>query len=269
MSENLETILKTEPAEAIEEAQPEPIVDAPSDKVDPPSDRLRDDKGRFTKKDETGVENQPDPAPAAPAEVPPTSQGLPKEEYTALKAVRDENKELKREMEALRRQVYAQPQPQQHQPSVDLWDDPQGFMREHFARFGEDLMQRFEQRQTAQRLDASERAAKAKYADYDEAFVAFESAVRNDPRLAVEMAQAADPGEFAYQKGKTALTLQNVGSLEAYEAQLRAKWEAEAKAMIQPTPKPILPSTTAADGSVGGRSGPEWSGPTPLKDVLG
>lgn len=268
MSENLETILNSEP-EAIEEAQAEPIVDAPSDKVDPPSERLRDDRGRFAKKDETGVET-PEPQKAeTPEPVPPTEQspGLPKEEYTALKAERQKRQELERRLEQMERSL-RQPAPPPQQQAVDFWDDPQSFMDQRMTQLGEELFQRFEQRQVAQRIDQSEAAAKAKYADYDEALMAFEQAVHANPRLAAEMAQSPDPGEFAYSRGKTAVTLNQVGSLDALKAQLRAEWEAEVKAAV-PTLKPNLPSTTAADGSVGGRSGPEWSGPKPLAQILG
>jgi hypothetical protein len=84
------------------------------------------------------------------------------------------------------------------------------------------------------------------------------------------MAQAPDPAEYAYSKGKTALTLESVGSIDALIANERAKWEAEARAAFTPSaPRPVLPSTTAADGSVGARTGPVWSGITPITDIIG
>jgi hypothetical protein len=259
--ENLDEVLKSEP----EQEAPEPIVTPPSDIVDPPSDRVRDEKGRFAKKDETGVEPQPQ-APVE-SEAPPAPQSqLPPDIYEPLKAVRNENKELKRQLEMIQRQMQAPPQPRQ--PTPEFWDDPQGFMSAEMSRFGETLLQQWEQRQQIQRIDASEKAVRAKYADYDEAYQAFEQAVQANPRLAYELAQSDDPGEFAYSKGKAALAIQSVGSLDALKAQIRSEIEAELKAAI-PQPKPVLPSTTAADGSVGGRSGPSWSGPTPLTQILG
>ena len=236
----------------------------------PDSGPARDDKGRFAPK-ETGVE-QPQPAPAETAsEAPPAPQPdqLPREVYEPLKAIREENRGLKDELRQMREQfarMQQQPQPQQ-QPPVDFWDDPHAYMATQFNQFGQTLLQQWEQRQQAQRFDAAEKAARSKYADYDEAFSAFESAVQANPRLAAELAQATDPGEYAYRKGKAALALQSVGSLEEYEAQLRAKWEAEVKAAV-PTPKPVLPSTTAADGSVGARNGDGFAGPTPITDIL-
>lgn len=254
--ENLNEILKDEQPQTEEPAEP---INETTGKADPPSERLRDDKGRFAPK-ETGVET---PEPQAPAEAPPASQQLPQDVYEPLKAVRNENRELKRQLDAIQRQMTQAPKPQQ--PTVDFWDDPQGFMSAQMSSFGDSLLQQWEQRQQVQRIDASEKAAKAKYADYDEAYEAFEQAVQINPRLAYELAQQPDPGEFAYRRGRDALSLQQFGSVEALLASERAKWEAEVKGAI---PQPKLPSTTAADGSVGGRSGPEWSGPQPLSQII-
>lgn len=262
--------------ELLNDGQPEPeaeVSTAPEPTAEEPvaeelSGPPRDEHGRFAPK-QTGVEEEPAAEPQVP--VPPTeqSQGLPREEYSALRAIREENKELKRQMEAFMRQQMQPPaQPQFQQPTADFWEDPHGYMSQQFNQFGQTLLQQWEQRQTAARVDQSEKAARARHQDYDDAFRAFEEAVQANPRLAVELAQSDDPGEFAYQRGKTALTLQSVGSLEAYEAQLRAKWEAEAKAAFQQPAKPVLPSTTAADGSVGARSGPAWSGPKPIDELL-
>jgi hypothetical protein len=257
------------------EPEPEAVteqVEQPEVQTEQPEtvERPRGPDGKFIAKEETGVE--PQEAIEAPAEpVPPTepTNQLPKEEYSALRAIRDENKELKQKLYQIENhlmQRQQQPQPQAA-PPVDFWDDPNAFLEQRDARIAETLFQRMEQRQTAQRMDQSEHAAKAKYADYDEAFSAFEQAVQLNPRLAHELANASDPGEFAYSKGKTALAIQNAGSIDALLASERAKWEAEIRAAV-PQPRLSLPSTTAADGSVGGRSGPAWSGPAPLGDLL-
>lgn len=252
---SIDDILSDEPAEAIEpevheEAEPET------------AERPRGPDGKFIRKDETGVETPTAEEAAEP--VPPTEQSdrLPRDVYEPLKAIRNENQELKARLAAIEAmQTRQQPQP----PPVDFWDDPQTFMDSRLNQLGEQLLQQWEQKQQIQRLNASEEAAKARHADYNEAYVAFEQAVQLNPRLAYELAQAPDPGEFAYQRGKTALEIQRVGSIDELRAQVRAELEAEARATIQPR----LPSTTAADGSVGARTGPDWSGPTPLTEIIG
>ena len=246
-------------AEAPQEA--EPVTEGPA----------RGPDGKFVKKEETGVETPEVAAAPTPEPVPPTepTNQLPKEEYSALRAVRDENKELKRQLDAIQRQMMQQPQPTvEQQQTPEFWEDPQGFMASEMNRFGQTLLQQWEQRETARRLDASEKRAQAKYADYDEAFAAFEQAVQTNPQLAYQLAQADDPGEFAYAKGKTALEIQRVGSIDELRAQIRAELEAEARASFQPKPQVTLPSTTAADGSVAGRGQPQWGGPSALGDLL-
>lgn len=263
--ENLEEILKDEPAKEPQEEpkqEAEPIHEE-SGKADPPSDRLRDEHGRFAKKDETGVENT---GAEASGQVPPTEPTgqLPPAEYAALKDERRKRQELERKLEG----ILAQQQQQPQAPPPDFWDDPNSFMAHMRQEMQKELLQSLRQEQQIERLDASEAAAKAKYSDYDEAFAAFQQAVQLNPRLAQELASVSDPGEYAYSKGKAALALEQYGSIDALLAAERQKWEAEVKGAV-PQPKPSLPSTTAADGSVGARSGPGWSGPPSLKEIIG
>lgn len=260
METSLEDALNGNEPETVEapqiEEQPEANAEGPN----------RDEHGRFAPKaQETGVE-KPEEAEAEPEVVPPTDQGLPKEEYTALRAVRDENKELKQQLEAMRQQFASQGQQQQPQEVPDFWEDPNRAFDARFQQFGQQLMQQFEQRQQVQRIEASEVAAKAKYADYGDAFTHFQQAASMNPMLVQQMQVASDPAEFAYKTGKRAMELERVGSLDDLIAQERAKWEAEAKAAM---PQPKLPQSTATDQSVGARSGPTWSGPTPLDAALG
>lgn len=245
-----------------------PQVETPQEpeaKADGPA---RDESGRFAPKtDEKGVETPAEPEAEQQDAVPPTDNGLPKEEYTALRAVRDENKELKQQMAALQQRFASQGQKQQPPGEVpDFWEDPNAAFDTRLQQFGSTLMQQFEQRQQVQRIEASEASAKAKYADYGDAFTHFQQAASVNPGLVQQMQVATDPAEFAYKTGKRVMELEQVGSLDSLLAQERAKWEAEAKAAIKPAQQ--FPSTTATDGSVGSRKGPEWSGPTDLNSLL-
>lgn len=264
-NKSIDDILSNEPDETPAEAPAkeevtEQIVDQPEAKAD---GRERDEFGRFKPKEETGVKQET----AEQVTAPPADQSngqLPPQEYAALRAIRDENKELKRRIESFEAALTKPPQAPQ-QP-VGFWDDPDAFLEQRDSKIVDELFQRMEQRQQVQRMEQSEAQAKAKYADYDEAFQAFSQAVQANPRLAHELAQVPDPGEFAYSKGKAALALEKFGSIDDLLKAERAKWEAEVKASM---PTLTLPGTTAADGSVGGRSGPEWAGPKPLGQILG
>jgi hypothetical protein len=252
----------------VTEAVEEPEVQTEAEPVT--DERPRGPDGKFIAKEPTGVETPLAEVAAEP--VPPTepTNQLPPHEYAALKDERRKRQEAEARAAAieahyanLARQQQAAPQ----QPQVDFWDNPQEYLQGQFSQFGQQLFQQFEQRQQAARIDQSEAAARARHQDYDQAFQAFSEAVQANPRLAAEMAQAPDPAEYAYSKGKTALALEQAGSIEAIIAAERQKWEAEAKAAFQPV-KPTLPSTTAADGSVAGRGMPQWAGPSDLGDIL-
>lgn len=242
------------------EATPEPVAEAPAEAEGQP----RGPDGKFASK-QTGVEEPAQQEPIAAA--PPAADQLPREVYEPLKAVRNENRELKEAIAAMQAQMATfQPQ-QQPAPPADFWDDPQAFLATQFDQFGQSMMQRFQQQQQMERIDASEAAAKGRYGDYDNAFAAFQKAAMHNPALVQQMTAASDPAEYAYTTGKRALDLEQVGSLDALIAQERAKWEQEVKAAIQPPQS--FPATTAADGSVGARTGPAWGGPKPLNELLG
>lgn len=245
-----------------------PVAEEPAEQAEAQPEaegQPRGPDGKFLPKAETGVET-PTAEPAAEP-VPPTEQAdrLPPDVYAPLKAIRDENKELKAAIAELRQHMAA-PQPQPSAPPVDFWDDPNAFLAQRDNNIVESVVQRIQQQQQIEKLNQSEAAAQAKYPDYEEKFAAFQQAVQLNPRLAQELARAPDPGEFAYSRGKTALEIERHGSIDALLAAERQKWEQEVKAVIQPRQQ--LPSTTAADGTVGSRSGPEWAGPTAISDIL-
>jgi hypothetical protein len=266
--ENLENILKNEsPAEETKQ-EAEPIGET-TGIADPPSDRLRDEHGRFAKKEETGVPTAEAPAAEPTTQAPPAEQNqqLPPAEYAALKDERRKRQELERKLEAAIAQQQLFKQPPDH-PPPSFWDDPDAAMAHMRQEMRNELLQSLRQEQQIERMNLSEAAAKLKYPDYPDAFAAFEQAVQYNPRLAQEMVSAADPAEYVYSKGKAALALEQHGSIEALLAAERQKWEAEVKGHV-PAPLANLPSTTAADGSVGARSGPEWNGPPSLKEIVG
>lgn len=262
MDKSIDELLNGEPIQ--DEA---PAVEASPEPEAPQGDgRPRDEHGRFAPKEGTGVEPQPEATQAEEAEpVPPTGDQLPKDVYEPLKAERQKRQELQMQLEALQQQIARQNQaPPPEVP--EFWDNPDAAFEARFERFGSQLMQQFKMQQDMERINASEVAAKGKYADYGESFGAFQQAANANPALIDQMKAAPDPAEFAYKTGKRAMDLEKVGSLDELLKAERAKWEAELKAAA-PAPQ-AFPSTTATDGSVGQRSGPAWAGPTDISDLL-
>ncbi len=242
------------------EVAPEPTeIEAQPETIGQP----RDETGRFAAKDETGVDGQETAEP-----VPPTEQAdrLPRDVYEPLKAVRAENQELKRAIEAMQAQMAQQVPKPQPEPEVDFWENPAAVMQSQFQQFGQQLREQIRHEQITERIDQSEQSARTKYQDYDEKFLAFRQAVQLNPVLAREMAQSPDPAEFAYSRGRTALEIQRAGSIDELIAAERAKWEQEAVQAIQPRAQ--APFTTATARSVGERGVPAFTGPRPLSAIL-
>jgi hypothetical protein len=95
----------------------------------------------------------------------------------------------------------------------------------------------------------------------------FKEGLAQNPFLMGELMQAADPVAYAYNAGKQIQQARAYGNAaptrEQIEAELREKIIAELDLN-----RPKAPSTFAGDRSVGSRSGPAWTGPTPLGDML-
>lgn len=261
MERSIDELLNDEPM-AHEAVEPE-VTEQPE-----PEGQPRGPDGKFAPK-QTGVQEEPQEAPVEPQDAgPPPADQLPRDVYEPLKAVRNENRELKQQLEALNRQFeMMRQQPQQPDQPIDFWENPTGAISIEAKRAAQLAIQEFQQQQQMERINQSEVAAKAKYSDFDDALYAFRQAVSANPSLVQQMTSASDPAEFAYKTGKRAIDLERVGSMDELLKAERAKWEAELKAAV-PQPAQSFPATTATDGSVASRSGPAWQGPTPIEDML-
>jgi hypothetical protein len=267
MERSIDELLSDEPAEPTTEAAPQEATEPTPEPEAQAEDRPRDpETGQFLPK-QTGVE-EGQAQPVAEA-VPPAADQLPAHEFAALKDERRKRQALEQQIADLNaRFVASQQRPVQPEAPVDFWDNPQGVIATQVQQAVTQALQAEKQQQTMARINESEVKAKATYADYDDAFRAFQQAATANHSLIQQMTAASDPAEFAYKKGKTALDLERVGSIDELLANAKAQWEQEARAAM-PVPTAALPSTTATDGSVGGRTGPAWAGPVPLDQLLG
>lgn len=238
------------------EATPEPVAAEDVDDGQP-----RGPDGKFLSK-QTGDE------PQATAEATPANP-IPDDQFKGYLTEKRKRQELEQQVAELNaRFEAAQRQPATPEPEAEFWDNPKGAIASEVQRAVQQVLQAQAQQQTMERINVSETAAKGKYADYDDALHAFRQAASANPSLVQQMTGHADPADFAYKTGKRSLDLEKLGSLDELIAAERAKWEQEARAAM-PAPTVALPSTTATDGSVGGRTGPAWAGPVPLDQLLG
>lgn len=243
-------------------AQPEQPIAQPEDAA-PADERPRDEHGRFVAK-EPGVEGEQPLEQAAPPAEPQTQ--LPPEDFKALKDERRKRQAIEQRLQQLE-DYFARQSAQPRQPAEmpSFWEDPDTVLDQRFQQFGQSLLQQWKQEQHVERANMSEVAARQKYEDYDDVIQDFHRAAAENPRLATQMFNAPDPAEYAYREAKQLRDLSEAGGLEAYKAKLRAEWEAEVKSSL---PRPSAPQTTADHRSVGARTGPEWSGPTPLSSII-
>lgn len=240
----------------------EPEAELAETPVEPP----RDEQGRFAAK-ETGVEPQePEPEPVEPSE--PPSDKLPPETFKGLREEREKRQNLERELQALREQLQSLQTPQTPPaPPPDIWEDTQAWQQD----FGGQVVSTAVQQATLNaRLDMSEMMARQNYADFEEVKAEFLAMARENPMLADQARADAHPWNKAYQIAKNVRTMREVGAtdLETLKAKLREELMAEAQAQLAAAPATLPPTLTTAR-NVGTRSGPAWSGPKSLSELLG
>lgn len=217
----------------------------------------RDESGRFAPQ-ETGVET---PQPEQVAEtVPPTADRLPPDTFKAVKDEREKRQALERELEALRKQFEAQQNPPAPPPSV--WEDEQAY--------GGHIVQTAVQQATFNaKLDMSEMMVRQANADFDDMKSRFLQMAEQNPALRQQALNDPHPWNKAYQIAKNAATMEELGAtdLETLKAKLREELAAEMQG--SPAPRAVIPPSLTNERNVGTRSGPAWTGPKPLSELLG
>lgn len=250
----LESFFDDNEPEAIETpaAEPEAVAEA-----GPP----RDEHGRFLPK-ETGDTAEPETEPAA--EVPPTNQGLPPETFKGLKEEREKRQRLEAELEALKAQFQAAQQPKEPPaPPPSVWEDEQAY-GSHIVTAA------VQQANLNAKLDMSEMLTRREKTDFEPMKAKFLQMAEMNPVLAQQALSDPDPWGKAYQIAKNAATMEELGAtdLETLKAQLREQLLAEAAAQVPISNNPTIPPSLTTARNVGARSGPGWSGPRPIEDLL-
>lgn len=227
-----------------------PIVDQPTletpREIPEPSGPERDEKsGKFKAKDKGEKEEAP-PASTSESETVPVG---------ALQEERRQRQEWKQRFEALQQQMQQPPA-----PTPDIFENTEGWQQHFGTQVAQNAAQFASQNA---RLDASEMHAAIAHEDFDEMKAEFLQMAQQNPTLAEQAKADRHPWEKAYQIARNARTMKEMGatSIEELRAGIRAEVEAELKGSRFPT-------STALDGSVAGRGGPVWAGPTPDSKLL-
>jgi hypothetical protein len=247
MGKSIDEMLGDEPEtqpEAVVEEAPEVVEEAQPETVE----RARGADGKFVSKEAE-----------APAEAP-TDQ-LPREEYGVVRAIRDENKELKAQLAAIQERLSAQPQaPAAPPPSI--WEDEQAWQE----NFGQTVAG---QAAFNARLDTSEMLAAQAYSDFEEVRPKILEHMASNPALQQQVLGDRHPWNKAYQIVKNHEKMQALGAVDLDD--LKSKLEAEIRAkLLEEAPQrlPSAPPTISGDRSVGSRTGPAWAGPKSIEEML-
>lgn len=230
----------------------------------------RDESGRFAPKDMG--DNQPE-AEAQPEPVTPPVQEVEAGHIpiAALKDERAKRQQLEQQLqqyEAYIQQIAAQQQPQEMpDPITDPYGHAEWLAQQVRAQVMQEVQQASQHQNSLSRVEVSEMLARQKFDDYDAQVEVFKQAAQENPFLINELQRAPDPASYAYQAAKRYQEAKQYGSAtpsrEQMEAEIRAKIMAEIGVQ-----RPTAPNTLANERSVGARSGPTWSGPTAIGDIL-
>lgn len=269
---SLDSILNDEPTpEAPEPAAPQTGQ----------SDRTRDPAtGKFVSASDPGDEN-PEVAPQpAPEAAPPAAPQDADQGHIPVAALRDERQKRQqaedqlRQYEAYFTSLQQQPQTQQPAEVPDMYADPQGYAQWLYTAVREGVMQEVQQQAdqfgTMTRAQVDEMMARQKYPDYDSKLEVIREAAKTNPHIVQEIYGAAQPAEKAMQIASNILAAREMGSATLPSRDdLKAEIRAELMAELNLSPKPTAPSSLASHGSLNvPRSGPAWSGPSAIGDIL-
>lgn len=240
----------------------EPAVEAPAVEVAPDTpeepEQQADEQPR-------GPDGKFLPKQAGVDDAGPPPDKLPPEEYGVVRAIRDENKGLKSELEALRNTVQQLQQPKEPPaPPPSIWEDEQGA----FQHFGSQVVG---QASLNARLDTSEMLAFQAHADFDAMKERFIQMMTANPALQQQALSSRHPWETAYKIAKNAAQAEELGAVDVadLETKLREKITAELQGSSPvPQEQPGLPPTLTTERNVGARSGPAWAGPPSLSEML-
>jgi hypothetical protein len=206
-----------------------------------------------------------------------------KRKYTEVVADVDRRiDEVNRSWEQRFNQLQTMLQPKQDQPAPapapEIWDDPNAFVRSQAM----ELVNPLQEQVKAIARSVAEFQYKDQPGLVEKAVNAFDEAARTrtiDPEMHRRIMASPNPFAAAVQWHQHTSTMSEIGSdPAAYKARLAEEIRAQVMAELQQgnapqaateRPAPVMPSNFATGRNVGARSGPAYSGPPRLEDILG
>lgn len=233
-----------------------------------PQGQPRDEHGRFAPVSQPEAEDQGVSAEQLHEEGPPPSESEPG--HIPIAALKDErNKRQRAEDEARQAQErlaqYEAYFAQQSQQQPDAEQDPIEFLAQEVLNR---VQPQTQQQYMLMRVEVAEQFARSKWADYDDKVETFKEEAQRNPYLWQELARAPNPAEYAYNAAQNILAARTYGTATPpSEAEIEARLREKIMGEIG-MGRPNVPTSLATAQSRGTRSGPAWSGPTAIGDIL-
>lgn len=213
---------------------------------------------------ETGAEpepaKEPEAGPPPAAEEPEAVKGL----EAGIAAERRKRQEVEQQLEALRREIQAKPK-EPEAPPPTIWEDDQAALAYHQQQA---VAQSLAGSAYQTKLFTSEFHARKNIEGFDQDWEPLNKWLSENPTVAQQAAADFDPWGFAHRAYKNQQVMQELGAtdLEQLKAKIRAELEAEMEAKKPAMPN--IPPSLSSQRNVGSRSGPAWSGPKPISELL-
>ena len=222
----------------------------------------KDDLRMKSPDEEVAEEKGEEPEPVKePEPEPPSGNDAQKGLEAGIAAERKKRQEIEAQLEQLRREMEASQRPKEE--PKDIWEDTQGWQQQ----FGGQVVSAAVQQATFEaKLNQSEFYARKNIEGFDESWEDLNKWLMENPSIAQQAQADIDPWGFAYRQFNNQRQLAEIGDVEAYKQKMRDEIMAELQAQ-QPA-QPVIPPSLSNQRSVGSRTGPAWSGPPALSDLL-
>lgn len=227
--------------------------------------RVRDETGKFVKKDEVNAEVKAEVKTEVkePEKKEPHKQDFSDKERALLAALQDERRK-RQELERQSKEV--------KKPDKPFWEAPE----DHFKAVEEQHKsweQKQNERETLNLLRVAELMARKEHPDFDEKIEHFGKMVQEIPGLHAQWLQAPDPAEFAYKTAKQQKDLQEAGNIDTLRENIRKEERLKVEAELKAKEEKLKQERDALPGTLSDARGTKqqktvWGGPTTLDDVL-
>lgn len=188
---------------------------------------------------------------------------------TAVLDERRKRQALQQELDALKSQSNKGDEATQEK-EPDWYDEPDKAASLQERKFQDMLF--------TNKVELSQDMMRSQNEDYDEMEQKFFDLCQENPSLRQELRSAANPARFAYETAKKATEYEQMQDVETYKAKLKAearkeveeevRKEQEEKQQKLDKKRAAADPSLASANSKGGLSSNDYSGPTPLNEIL-